>query len=217
MEEKLYFKPASYGKGIKKKDKPEKPVETKKEEKSHRTRNLVIILLVLGIIIVVILWLLRGKTTTTGQYPANVKNEYLDCVSNSIVYSKVGSVDSDKKELKATMVFLGEKDLSSISIKYTLNFVDKSAASYTEPIVSTRFHENIAKVIDQYGAFNNKVTLLDDTIVVTLHASKTDLKDDLAKEFFLIPKTKSPAALSDYREIFEVQGFTCESSLDNNN
>lgn len=217
MEEKLYFKPASYGKGIKKKDKPEKPVETKKEEKSHRTRNLVFFLTLVIVIILAILWLLRGKTTTTGQYPENVKNEYLDCISKNTTYSKVGDVSSDEKELRATMVFLGKEELSSISIKYTLNFADKSAASYAEPIVNTRFHENIAEVIDQYSAFNNKVTLLDDAIVVTLHASKTDLKDDLAKEFFLIPKTKSPATLSDYREIFEVQGFTCESSLDNNN
>ncbi len=214
MEEKLYFKPAKYGKGIKKKDKPKKAEEG---SKNHRTRNLVLFLTLVIVIILAILWLLRGKITTTGQYPENVKNEYLDCISKNTTYFKVGDVSSDEKELRATMVFLGEEELSSISIKYTLNFADKSAASYAEPIVNTRFHENIAEVVDSYSAFNNKVTLLDDAIVVTLHASKTDLKDDLAKEFFLIPKTKSPTTLSDYREIFDAQGLTCESSIDNTN
>ncbi|MBR2587387.1 hypothetical protein IKE71_03405 [Candidatus Saccharibacteria bacterium] len=214
MEEKLYFKPASYGKGNKKKDEPEKTIKSKKND--YRARSLVIFLILVVIIVLVVLWFLRGKTTITGQYPANVRNEYLDCAANNIVYAKVGSVDSKQKELRATMVFLGKEELSSISIKYTLEFADKAAASYAEPIVSTRFHENIAKVIDQYGAFNNKVTLLDDTIVVTLHASKTDLENELAKEFFLIPKAESPTTLSDYREAFESQGLTCTSSLDNN-
>ena len=214
MEEKLYFKPAKYGKGIRQKEKPAKKSDS---EKTHRVRNHVLLSLFISIIVIVIIWLLHGKTTTSGQYPENVKNEYLDCISNNTIYSKVGNIDSDEKELKATMVFLGKEELSSISIKYTLSFTDKTAASYAEPIVNTRFHENIAKVIDQYSAYNNKVTLLDDTIVVTLHASKTDLKDDLAKEFFLIPKTKAPTTLPDYREIFETQGFACKASTDNTN
>ena len=215
MEEKLYFKPANYGKGKKKEQTEQKSEPKTKTKQNHKALKLVIVLLILAIVVAIIIWLLHGKTTTTGQYPANVKNEYLDCASNSITYPKVGEVDSDKKELKATMVFLGQQELSSISIKYTLMFSDEEKAHFAEPIVNTRFHENIAQVIDQYSAFNNKVTLLDDTVIVTLHASKNDLVD-LAKEFFMINKNDNPVSLYDFKTNFESQGFACKASTDNN-
>ncbi len=200
MKEKIYFKPET---------------SKKKDKKNHKFLKLFFFLLFLLLIILIIIWLLRGSKTISGQYPENVKNEYLDCVSKNVTYSKVGEVSNEEKELKATMVFLGKEELSSISIKYTLKFKDKETANYAEPIVNTRFHENLAQVIDQYSAFNNKVTLLDDTIVVTLHASRNDLVD-LAKEFFLIKKNEEPVSLNDFKNSFEKQGFICESSINNN-
>lgn len=79
MEEKLYFKPADYGKGKKKaeKDKP-------KEKENHKVAKLIGILLFLLIVVVIIIWLLRGKITTTGQYPENVKIESLKCESAKV-------------------------------------------------------------------------------------------------------------------------------------
>ena len=70
-------------------------------------------------------------------------------------------------------------------------------------------------MVDSYSAFNNKVTLLDETVTVALHASKNDLTD-LAKEFFLVKKTDELVSLADFRKSFEVQGFTCEASIDKN-
>lgn len=204
MEEKIYFEPETTKK------------KKQSKRKDRRFLGAFFFLAFLMIVILVIIWFLRGSRTVSGHYPANVRNEYLNCSSDKITYLKVGEVESKEKELKATMVFLGEEQLSSISIKYTLKFEDKGAATYAEPIVNTRFHENIAQVIDQYSAFNNKVTLLDDTITVTLHASKNDLVD-LAKEFFMIRKTNEPVSLADFRDNFEKQGFLCEASTDNAN
>ncbi|MBQ3320973.1 hypothetical protein IJG71_02490 [Candidatus Saccharibacteria bacterium] len=201
MEEKLYFKPEASKK--------------KKEKKNHKILKLVVVLLILLVLTLVIIWLLKGMKTVSGRYPENVKNEYLDCTAEETVYPKIGEVGEEKNELKATMIFFGEEELSSISIKYTLEFKDKEAANYAEPIVNTRFHERLAQVIDQYGAFNNKVTLLDDTIMVTLHAEKNDLTE-LSKEFFLIKKTDELVTLADFRENFEKQGLVCKSSIDNN-
>ena len=103
MEEKLYFKPASYGKGIKQKEKPVKRKEKEDGEKTHRVRNLVLFLLFIAIIIIVILWLLHGRTITTGQYPANVKNESLECVSTSLTYPKLGSFSPVPAETNLTV------------------------------------------------------------------------------------------------------------------
>ena len=208
MEEKLYFKPETARKTKNNKD-------SSKKKKDYKVLKLVSFLLFLVIIVLVIIWLLKGSKTVSGRYPENVKNEYLDCVSEKFTYSKVGEVGDEKKELRATMVFFGEEELSSISIKYTLRFKDKQAAGYAEPIISTRFHENIAQVVDSYSAFNNKVTLLDETVTVALHASKNDLTD-LAKEFFLVKKTEELASLADFRKSFEAQGFTCEASINKN-
>ena len=222
MEEKLYFRPADYGKGLKSKSKKQKQSEKVRGDTdgnggNHRLRNFIIFTLVLALIIVVILWLLRGKTTTSGQYPENVKNESLACESKTIIYEKTNSVNSDDKDLKFSMVFAGKESLSSASLKYTLRFQSYEAAHSAEAISHAQFNLALQALGYDASKFNNKFSILDNELVITLSLSSDKSLDDTTRSYFLVDYIKDdqlPKTLAEYKSNYEKQGFSCTSTID---
>lgn len=213
MEEKLYFKPGNYGKGRKKRQ-TEQKVDNAPEKKDHKALKLISLLLLLLIIIIIIIWLLRGKTTTTGQYPANVRNEYLTCESSNVAYEKVSSVDSDNKTLKISMIFYGEETFNSASLQYIMKFDTKDKAYSAEAVSHAQFNKGLAAVGLKSEAFNNKFSLMDETLSVAIHASVSDLNETTA-DYFLIAANENgemPLTLLDYKSNYEKQGFSCVTS-----
>ena len=210
MEEKLYFKPGDYGKGIKK----EKQLgrNTSGETNSHRVRNLVLFLIFLIIIVLVILWLLRGKTTTSGQYPANIRTESLKCTSSNISYDKIGVVGDSavQKELSLTFLFQESGELNSVSLKDTLTFTTPNEAVDAEAIAHATFNKGLAARGYDSGKFSNKFSVMDNKFVVTLHNNSQF--DDDAKEYFLLNSDDELKDLSDYSSFYKNKGFVCETT-----
>ena len=75
MKTNLYFEPADYGKGMKKKNIQQTTQYEESNKRAWHLGRLLGVVIVLAIIILIILWLLRGKETTSGQFPENVRNE----------------------------------------------------------------------------------------------------------------------------------------------
>ena len=212
MEEKLYFKPAKYGKGIKQKAKPEKDEDG---GNNHRDRNLVILLLFLVIIILIILWLLRGKTTTSGQYPENLKTESLECTSDSIRYQKIAIHGKPKStELKISSTFYGTEKLSSINLRYSMYFDSEAEAINAEAVAHASFNIELQGNNRSSSEFHNKFTILDNKLETSLFANLSDL-DNFSKSYFVLFQDKDlPETLYEYRKQYEDQGFKCEASID---
>ena len=160
------------------------------------------------------LWLLHGKTTTTGQYPANVRNEYLTCKSRDITYDKVSSIDSGDKEMKINMVFYGEETFNSASLQYTLKFNDKTEAFSAEAISHAQFNKGLAAIGLESEAFSNKFSLMDETLSIVIHTSASDINEITASYFliFVDNDNKAPSTISEYKSNYESQGFSCNSS-----
>ncbi|MBR2587333.1 hypothetical protein IKE71_03110 [Candidatus Saccharibacteria bacterium] len=216
MEEKLYFKPASYGKKAKKRPEPEKPTRLEKDKSNHRLRNLIIFALIIVIVIVIILWLLRGKTTTTGQYPANIRNESLTCKTENLGYEKVSDVSSNNKELKINMIFASGDSLSSGNLSYTLHFASYAEAHSAEAVSHAQFNIGLQELGYDAGKFNNKFSIIGSDLVITLNLSSKTALDETTRSYFLVNYKKNgelPSTLSDYKSNYESQGFSCESTL----
>ena len=219
MEEKLYFKPANYGKGKKQKQQEKQRVEkgADKTEKSHKALKLVCLLLFLLILILVILWLLRGKTTTTGQYPANVQNESLECVSHELTYNKLGTISPTPQEttLTLTAVFSGESELRSLSIKNLIVFESNSEAIIAEARTHANF--NIGLRAYNYGTekFDNKFSIIGEKLLVNLTVKNKEL-NEFSKDYFLITSDPLPSSLNDFQKEYEAQGFTCKTTFNDN-
>ncbi len=210
MEEKLYFAPANYGKGA-------KHAKKSKEKKNHKILKLVSFLLFLAIIAVIIIWLLHGNTTTSGQYPENIRNESLVCESNDITYEKVSRVNSDNKELKISMVFVGSDTLSSGSLKYTLKYSSYGEAHDAEAISHAQFNLGLQRLGYDSSKFNNKFSTIDNELVITLNFSAKSEIDDTTRSYLLLnydSNDKLPSTLPEYRQNYEQQGFACTSTID---
>lgn len=215
MEEKLYFKPANYGKGKKKKQAEQKGAP--KEEKNRKALKFVGLLLFLLVTIIIIIWLLRGKTTVTGRYPENIKNESLECNIANLTYEKTNRISPAKTDTKVTMIFYGLDQLSSINFRYTMHLASNKEAGEAEAIAHVQLAENFADSGLSYEEFNNKFTRIDSDLTLSLYSSEK-LKKDTMYEYFLINKLQDtnqyPSTLKEYRKNYEAQGFTCKSSID---
>lgn len=219
MEEKLYFKPEGYGKGKKKKQQTEQRVEKNTEGKDHKVLKLVCLLLFLLILIIIIIWLIHGKTTTTGEYPANVKNESLECTSHELTYNKLGIVSPAPKEtaLTLTAVFSGGNELRTLSLKNLMTFESNSEAIVAEARTHANF--NIGLRAYNYGTdkFDNKFSIMHEKLLVNLTLKKTEF-DEFSKDYFLIISSDPlPSSLEDFQKEYEAQGFTCRTTFDEPN
>lgn len=215
MEEKLYFAPANYGKGKKKEQIRQK--SEPKTEKNHKALKLACLLLFVIIAVIIVIWLLRGRAVTTGEYPANVRNESLSCTSADITYEKTNEANSPDKELRIDMIFTSDDELSSISLKYILRFATNSEARVATLNSQAQFNLGLQALGYNSEKFNNKFTQLDNTLLITLSASSKSSLADIAKSYFLITGTDSedsPKTLAEFRLNYEKQGFACTSTLD---
>ena len=215
MEEKLYFKPESYGKGKKKKQQTEQRVEKNTDGKSHKVLKIVCLLLFLLVVIIIIIWLLRGKTTTTGQYPANVRNESLECISKELIYPKLGDFTPVPKEntLTITAVFLGGSSLSSVSIKNLMTFESNHDAIIAEARAHANFNIGLRPYNYSTDKFENKFSIIDEKLLVNLTGKSKEL-DEMSKDYFLIKSDELPTSLAEFRAEYEAQGFTCRATND---
>ena len=199
MEEKIYFKPET---------------SEKKDKKNHKFLKLFFFLLSLIIIVLIIVWLLRGSKTISGQYPENVKNESLECISNELTYPKAGAVDSSEKELKINALFSGKEKLSTIYLTYTLNYSTESEAISVEAISHADFNRKLGKAGFSAGKFNNKFTILKDRLVISLYGTASDLTEYTGEFFMVNEKETFPTTLEEYKENYERQGFACKTDIE---
>ena len=198
LEEKLYFK-------------PETP---KKEKRDHRFLKLFFFLLFLVFVILVIIWLLRGSKTVSGQYPENLKNESLSCVSNELTYPFTPATVSEDRELKINAVFNGENHLSSINLSYSLGYQTTEEVVSAEAVAHADFNRKLGKRGFSAGKFNNKFTVLDNRLVVSIYGASGDIVDNTADFFMIDSSSELPKTIRDYKKTYEALGFECTSTLD---
>lgn len=218
MEEKLYFRPAKYGKGLKKhKEKSKEPdkAEPKKDSKNHRARNLILFLLFLAVVVVVIVWLLRGEITTSGQYPENIKNYSLSCTSRGITPEKLASADSADKELKINAIFNNDAELKNISLIYTTIYASESAAYSAEAHTHADLNHALSASGYNVEKFSNKFSRYGEKLIISLYALQSEI-DEISAPYFLIPLDDNHKVslknLDDYKASYESLGFTCNTS-----
>ena len=206
MEKELYFKPANYGKGKK------KEANRAKGGKSNRkVLKLVCLLLFLLIIVLVIIWLLHGKTTTSGQYPANVANHALTCEKDGIAHPKT-EIDAEiPKHVKINMIFSGGDSLRTISLIYTTYHENYRAAEIAESWAHAAFNKNLHASGYEIDKFSNKFAIYDNELILNLYSTANGL-DEFSLPYFMIENqdgSKLPKTMNEFRQIYETAGFSC--------
>lgn len=186
-----------------------------KNQKDHRIVKLIIFFVTILIIILAIIWLFRSKNTISGRYPESISSESLECVSNDNNYEKLGAfnIEPEEAELKLSLTFRDDRELSSISLKNTLTFSSESEAASAEAYAHAAFNTGLTQKGLSSEEFSNKFTVMDNRLMVTIHSVTSDI-NEYFRDYFLIPNEESPKTLQDFRNTYSAQGFRCSSSLD---
>lgn len=205
MEESLYFEPETSG----------NKKRTGKKKKDHKILKLFFFLLFLLVIILIIIWLLKGTKTISGQYPENIKNEALNCESESLEYPKITSVTSDKKKLQINLIFKGENKLSSIALIYTLYLDSEDAVKRAEAFAHAEFNLGLNAVGYNTSSFDNKFARYSDRLIISVFGNSSEINEKSAS-YFMLRDVKSsneiPQTIDEFVENYQNQGFTCNSS-----
>ena len=209
MEEKLYFAPAKFGKGKKKEQKSSEPGNKKRFLK---LAGFLIFLLVVG---GVIFWFLHGKTTVSGNFPANITTESLACSSDGSTYEKVSYNGSLKNRARITIIFEGTESLRNYSLSYTMSFSSNAAAKSAEGVIHYNFGRDLSANGFGFSEFDNRFSIQSNELIISLYASKEDLARKNAAPFFMLEEGNHLATLVDYRTFLESINFTCRSTTDN--
>ncbi len=189
--------------------------KSEKSKKNYRYVVLALLLIFVTTLILIIFWLTRGKTTTTGRFPDNIKNESLECNISNLSYEKIGKVPTSNTDTKITIVFYGTEKFNSINLRHTIHLASPEVAGETEAVAHVQFAENLGYSGLNYLEFDNKFTRIDNNLMLSLYNTKPFTKDTMY-EYFLIDKNNNgqyPTSLEEYRKNYESQGFTCQSSI----
>ncbi len=194
--------------------------QSKSKSRSHRHSSslvqLGIFLLILAIIIIALVFLLRGKETTTGDFPSPITNEALTCEKSSTAYAKISALNSKSQNITVTMIFNGTTSLNKISLSYTLKFDSDEAAKQAEASAHAQFSEHLSIDKFSFTEFNNKFSPLNNKLSVSIYGDSTDLESSARASYFMLDTKKStPVTLEDFRNAYKKQGFKCTSTTDN--
>lgn len=206
MENKLYFAPAKFGKGKKKKQKSSGEGD---KQRFWRLAGFLMILLAIGCII---FWLLHGKTTVSGNFPANIGAESLTCSKENATYEKI-NYSGGKQRARITAIFDGAETLHTLSFNYSIIFSNENEAKTAEGAVHYKFGRNLSDDNLSFSEFSNKFSVIGNELAISLFAEQNEIKPNTTGYFMLI-HDDNRTSLADYRKAYEAQGFSCTSTID---
>lgn len=207
MENKLYFEPANFGKG---KKKEQKGSESGDNKRFLKLTGFLIFLLVIGGII---FWFLRGKTTVSGDFPANIGAESLTCSKENAIYEKINYAGGDKKHARITAIFDGSETLRTLSFNYSLIFSSDTEVKAAEGTAHYSFARYLADDGLDFTEFENKFSIIGNELIISLFVEQAGINNKSAPYFML--EDVPTDTLSGYRDSYESLGFSCSSTIDN--
>ena len=190
--------------------------EIRKRKKSNIfVATVTIILLAL---IVWLIFLLKGKTTTSGDFPANIKTRSIVCGKDNAQYAYVGASESSKNTFRVIGVFNESKRLQKINFDYYVHFEDNDSAVAGESYIHHLFAKSLESNGLKYSELNNKFSVLNSKVDISLYATP-DIINEYNAQYLLI-KTHSEASdfsltEDDFEHNYQSQGFICESTNEN--
>lgn len=184
-----------------------------KKNKAGKIIGIILIIVALVVLTVVLITSMRGETKTFGQNPANIAGQSLTCESDTIRYSIAEYDDSKAKNLKITANFYDDK-LNSISLAYTLYYDDAKQITASETFNHADMNTSFSKNSLSTDAFNAHYSKLEDSMKMTLYATKDDLTVPAVKYFMIDAHAEDdlPNKLSEFQRNYETQGFICETN-----
>ena len=138
----------------------------------------------------------------------------VDCVSNASapsysVYARLGNISPDSIETKISSIFFENEEFSTISLTQTLTFPSRERAVKAEAVAHANFNWALHAAGHDPSTFDNKFTILDNRLVISVHGKKRDW-ESFNRAFFMVQSEEMPATLAALQSEYEAQGFSCQ-------
>jgi len=180
--------------------------------KKNRTNLaiLISIMLIVATITLIIGFLLRGKTTVTGNFPDPVSSDSIICEGDNIEYPYFKTSTAEKTTTRITSTFTDGK-LSSVSMVYSLFDDNSSTINNSESANHARI--NLATQADGLGSdiFNLHFSKLADRLEARFYAEAKDINNVSSKYLMLEPLSDNNAVYSKnfVQKNYEAKGLKC--------
>lgn len=183
----------------------------KKNQKSIIFRIVLVSIIVLSVVCL-LFYALKGKTTSTGSFPAAIRTESLTCTAQKIPYEKLSTGSDAKSKTRIIAVFGDPGQLVKLSLDYTLEYDDEDSAKADEPRLYAIFAKNLANDGLAFSELNNKLTIHKNKVTLSLFAEQNDITMFSAPYFLLEENKPIPSVLNEFKNKYEGIGFVCSSS-----
>lgn len=194
----------------------EKSSEKKKSKEDNKKKaRIAICILILGVVALIIglILLMRGSTTTTGEYPEDVKQASLICRANNFSYPIFTYDNSVKKETEVKVIF-GVKEFSSISLTQTMFYNDKDDVTASEAFSHADMNKSFGRDSLGADALGVSYARLEDRMKMSLYVNASKI-DVVTAKYFLIDRYSDytlPRTLAELKKNYENKGFSCSTS-----
>ena len=167
------------------------------------------VLLFVVAIVLIVLYLLSGKTTIGNNVRTDVVAESLSCESDEIQYPFFSYDESDRKNTKINILF-DEKKIDSLSFVYRLYYGDNERIVTSEAVNHANMNEAFEKDSLPPDSFDAVYAVLNDSMQMTLNATKKQI-DGVSSKYFLLEGANnySKESLKNY---YESKGFKCRDN-----
>ena len=190
----------------------------REKTKSNANRYGYRIIIVLAIVVFIALafvYLMKGKTTVTGTYPASIKTGAIVCSKSKAQYPYVDYPESEGSTLGDARIVGTYNEASiiqEIALDFSTYFESKDAAKIGEAVMHGEFGKRLTAEDLPYSEFNNKFSIVDKKVVMSLTASVDDLADN-NYYFFLLPNNpKNGISIDKFKQNYANQGYKCVST-----
>lgn len=173
------------------------------------TYSIMGVLLIVVAAVLVILFLLNGNTTISDSTRTDIVTDSLSCEASGVEYPIFTIDKSDKKNFKINMLF-SDKKLDSLSLIYRLYYSNDDDISNSE----VTNHIDMNKSFDDNGlspdSFGAVYAILDDSMQMTLNASRKQINGSTAK-YFLLEDVVNYSE-DNLKNHYESKGFKCKEN-----
>lgn len=168
----------------------------------------IFLVLIAGIFLV---WfLMKGKTTISGNWPEPETSQSITCEIDNFAYPFFAYDKSTKKNIKINIIFNND-NLYSIALINTLYYDTENAIASSEAINHASMGLSFADNDLDAESLGMSFSKLQDSLKMSLYAKKSEINNQSAK-YFMLEKTSADGAYTfdEIKYLYENKGFNCK-------
>jgi len=182
--------------------------------KKYLSRAAIVIVVMIAVLLL-ISFALKGKTTVSGEYPANIKTGAIVCNKNNASYPYIDAPDSESHRMGSVRIvgtYNESKIIEKIALDFTTIFNDKGEAEVGKAYMHGEFGKRLSADDLSFSEFDNNFSLVDKKVVVSLFAPIDKINEHNYQYLLLKSKPDRNLLVNAFTQNYQGLGYNCVST-----